>query len=211
MSLIWNRKTKDPLISHFLDKYGLHLLAQPRESVAVGDMYVHDQKTKQVSMLGEITEFYKPPLELPTVNAGERLADTAGVVSKSVSTKVGLGLLTVILKALGAIGFENSISASYKSRGTKGVKFRFAGATRDSLESILLMGRELVRRDLMHDLPLFENTYRYYLVSGVVRTPSISIIAEDEKSDSVYRVNLHLFPISNQVSKLQVKGKKGQR
>lgn len=176
------RNTDDPLLRMFLDKYGLHLLYVPKENVAVGDLCVHDGE--RTSRPGKVTYFLEPPLEMPPVTVGENMADVSGMVSHGVSARVGLGLLEGFLTALGAAGIVNKVRASYEARNANVLKFRFARATRDSVD-VLLLGSKLIRHKLVEDHPLYEEGYRYYLVTAVARTPSISIIAENAKTKAV--------------------------
>jgi len=89
------RNTPDPLVRMFLDTYGLNLLAVPREGSAVGDLYIKDDKG--VSAPGSVKALLSPVPKLPPTKSGEAMADVTGVLSQSVSTKVGLNFLGVSL------------------------------------------------------------------------------------------------------------------
>src|SRR5262245_8099749 len=108
------RTTHDPLVRAFLDNYNLHLLAVPRENVAVGDLYVDDGT--RVSAPGSIRYFLDPPLEVQPISAREIMADITGKVSLDVSLKVGLGILGGFLNVLGAGEILNKIHMSYKAK-----------------------------------------------------------------------------------------------
>lgn len=176
---MWKRNTDDPLMRLFLDKYYLHLLSVPRENVAVGDLYVHDGK--QVFAPGKVTYFLEPPLEMPPVTTGEKMADVSEIVSHGVSIQVGLKFFENFLTAFGAGEIVNKVRAIYEAKKVNVMMFRFAHATRDSMD-MLLMGSKLIRHRLIEDHPLYEKGHRYYLVTAVVRTPSISIISESNKT-----------------------------
>jgi hypothetical protein len=166
----------------FLDRYYLHLLSVPRENVAIGDLYPHDGK--RVSTPGKVMDFLTPPLEMPPLNIGEHMADVSGTMSNGISVQQGLGFLEGFLTALGALGILNKVRANYESKKASSMKFRFAHATRDSVNAFEL-GSKLIRHKVMEDHPLYEKGYRYYLVTAVARTPSISIMAENDEDKAV--------------------------
>jgi hypothetical protein len=128
---------------------------------------------------------YDPPFELPPTMVGEHLSDIASVVSDEVSAKLGLRLLDTFLRALGGWELTNKVRFSYEAEKTEVVKFRFDHATRDYLKSLVLLGAYLMRKKLREDFPYVQKGLRFYLVSGVVRTHSISIIGEDKKRKAV--------------------------
>lgn len=179
---MWKRNTDDPLMRIFLDKYHLHLLSVPREKVAVGDLYVHDGK--RVSAPGKVTHFLEPPLEMPPITIGERMADVSGIVSHGVSTQWGLSYLGNFLSSLGVGGIVSRLRAGYEAKKANVLKFRFAHATRDSVD-VMLLGVKLIRRKLKEDHPLHEKGNHYYLVTAVARTPTISIMSESDKEKAL--------------------------
>jgi hypothetical protein len=166
----------------FLDRYGLHLLSIPRENVAVGDLYVHDGR--RTSAPGSVTGFLQPPLQLPPVRAGEDMANVAGTMSDSVSLGIGFGLLESFLAALGTPGLLTMARAGFESGGARTLRFRFAQATRDSLDAVELGGRMVPHR-LMAGHALFSEDHSYYVVTAVARSRSISTVVHDEQSTSV--------------------------
>jgi hypothetical protein len=97
---------------------------------------------------------------------------------------VGFGLLEGFLAALGASGMVTKVRVGFEKEETSQIKYRFARATRDSVD-VLQMGVELIGKELMEDHPLYEEDYRYFLVTGVARTPSISIVAESKDGQAV--------------------------
>lgn len=176
------RNTNDPLLRIFLDRYNLHLLSTPRENAGVGDLYVYDGE--RVSTPGNVTHFLEPPFKMPDIITGEDMADVTGRVSNGISANVGLGLLENFLNAMGAIGIVNKVRASYETNGAKTLKFHFAQAKRDYVD-VMLIGRELVNHRIMEEHALYSRGYYYYLVTAVVHSPSISIIAEDYNAKSM--------------------------
>lgn len=175
------RSEPDPLLRLFVDLYNLHLLAIPRENSAVGDLYVHDGQ--RTSAPGSVTNFLTPRFTVPPVARGERMADVAGTMSQGVDVKVGLGLLEGFLTAMGAGGLIGDTKAEFARAMTRTLRFRFAEATRDSIDPFLLgetlAGHSFDRRNAIHD-----DKYRYYLVTAVVRSRSIGVTAERERTSS---------------------------
>jgi hypothetical protein len=176
------RSTADPLVRLFLDRYHLNLLPVPRERAACGQLYV--KRGRAVSAPGDVRELFEPAVELPPVLPDEVLADIAGTLSEKVTVKVGLSLLESFLVALGAAGVVDKVKAGYQRSSASGARFRFADATRDSMDPLSLgtafLDRRFIRR---HAFVAPEN--RYYIVGAVVRTPSISILVEDQTSNAV--------------------------
>jgi hypothetical protein len=121
---------------------------------------------------------------MPEVQKGELLADITGTLSHGVAFKVGFGLLEGFLTALGASGIVTKVRVGFEKEKTSQIKYRFARATRDSVD-VLQMGVELIGKELMEDHPLYEEDYSYFLVTGVARTPSISIVAEGKDGQAV--------------------------
>src|SRR2546425_2350227 len=176
------RTTNDPLIRAFLDRYGLNLLAVPREGAKVGDLYVEDRNG--VSAPGSVVSFVDPPLVLPRQKRNEVMADVAGLVSDEVDIKTGLGLLEGFLVAVGAGAIVDKVRAEYEAARARTIRFRFPDATRDSVDPIEL-GTRLEEHKLAEDHPLWAPANRYYLVTAVARTSSITVRAGTGESESV--------------------------
>jgi hypothetical protein len=176
------RNTEDPLLRTFFDKYNLHLLSIPRANTAVGDLYIHDGEHTSAS--GSVTHFLEPALKIPAGAADEQMADVSGQISQAVSVKAGFGLLESFLTALGAAGIVTKARAGLEAKGAATLRFRFKGATRDSVDAMLL-GSKLARHTLKKNHALYRKDYRYYLVTAVVRSPSISIVAESNRARAV--------------------------
>jgi hypothetical protein len=176
------RSTDDPLVRLFLDRYGLNLLPIPRESAAVGDLYVYDGR--RVSPPGNVTYFLDPPPEMPELTTGERMADVEGVMSSGFSLDLGLGLLEGFFMAFGAGALADKVTAEYRAQETRSLRFRITEATRDFVDPFKL-GMALIGRRLLTEHPMWSEDNRYYLVTGVARTPSISVVAENGGSSGV--------------------------
>jgi hypothetical protein len=162
----------------FLDRYHLNLLAIPREDAAVGDLYPYDGR--MVGQPGSVRDFLQPPLSIPkeTIRRGE-MPDISGTLSDSTSIDVGLNLLDGFLSAMGAGGVIGDVGAEYKRVGTAALKFRFTDAVRETIDPISL-GTKLMSRRVREGHPMVARGYRYYLVTAVARSPSISVMAEGE-------------------------------
>jgi hypothetical protein len=176
------RNGDDPLVRKFLDDYGVNLLRLPRERADCGDLYIRNGKT--VSAPGDVRALLEPPIDLPEVERGERLADLSGTISKKISLDVGLGVLEAFLAALGAAGIVDKVKAEFRRSRGSGLRFRFREATRDSVDPIEL-GNALDGRRFKTANPLVLRDSEFYVVGGVIRTPSVSIALEDEQAQTV--------------------------
>ena len=88
------------------------------------------------------------------------------------------------------------LRSAYGSKNTKSIKFRFSNVTRDYINPFLL-GSELNGYRVIEDHPLYSESYRYYVVTGVVRSTSISIIAQENDNKEA---NIQIDPIQQLVS-----------
>lgn len=196
---MWKRDTNDQLARALLDTYGLNLLAIPREKVAVGDVYEFDGE--RASSTGNIVNFCDPQLELPNVIIDEIMAELIGKVSNGMSVDQGLGFLDGFLGAIGLAGVLTKLHASYKAKGTKELKFRFAQPTRDSVD-LWRLGAILVKHKPMLENPAYNARSRYFIANAVARSPSISVLAgrENEKTIDVDLGIIKIADVSGGVS-----------
>ncbi len=169
------RTAPDPLIQLFVTRYGLNLLAVPREGSDVGDLYVADDQG--VSAPGAVTALFEPPPELPPAVRGEAMADVTGAISDTVSAEAGLGLLGRFLAAFGAPALGDAIAVRFAAARASALRFSLAEATRDSIDP-LVFGTRILRSKLIEDHPMVGPDRRYYLVTAVARSSSIRIAAE---------------------------------
>jgi hypothetical protein len=176
------RNTEDPLIRTFIDKYNLHLLSVPRANAAIGDLYRYDGR--QVSSPGKISYFLEPVFEISNITAEERMADISEIISREIDINFGIEFLEGFLTAMGAGGIINKVRSGYESKNTRALKFRFADITRDSTDPFWL-GEEISDYTIKKESAMYGESYRYFLVTSVVRIPSISIIAEDEQMRAI--------------------------
>jgi hypothetical protein len=176
------RTTSDPLVRMFLDRYKINLLSVPRERAACGDVYL--RRDGRVSSAINVAELLDPPVRLPPQFQGERLADLAGSLSQGVSLKVGLGLLEAFLAAIGAAAVLGELTLGYEQSRTSRLRFRFTDATRDSVEPGAL-ATTLEGRRFRPGQPLVQPGNEYFVTAAVVRSPSISVVTEDDASRRV--------------------------
>jgi hypothetical protein len=176
------RSDEDPLVRYFVDEYHLNLLTIPREGAAPGDLYVEDKHG--VTAPGNVAGLLDPPPELSIRPQREAMAGLAGVLSRDVSYKVGVGLLENFMIALGAAGVVDKLKAGYERQRAARIRFRFERAERESMD-IGLLARAIGRSRLDSTSPLVNAGNRYYLVAAVVRTASLAVVAEDDRSSRV--------------------------
>jgi hypothetical protein len=98
--------------------------------------------------------------------------------------KVGIGLLDAFLAAIGAAGVLSKLKASFDKHHVNSVSFAFHDATRDSVDPFKL-GTALGKSRLRTDHPFVEPESEFFVTAGVVRTPSVSMTLEDDRSQSV--------------------------
>jgi hypothetical protein len=185
MKLSWTmlkRNTDDPLIRTFIDKYNLHLLSVPRANASIGDLYRYDGS--KVNTPGNISYFLEPSLEISNITAGERMAEISGTISRGLETNFGLEFLEGFLMTLGAGGIVSNVRNSYESKNTHSLKFSFSDIRRDYVDPYWL-SEEISDHTIKKDSAMYGEGYRYFLVTSVVRSPSINIIAEDEQMRGV--------------------------
>jgi len=176
------RSTTDPLVRMFLHRYKLNLLAVPRRNARCGDVYLRNGA--RVSSAVDVTQLLDESITLPPQFDGEPLADISGSLSDGVSIKLGLGLLEGFLAAIGAGAIVSAVSAGYERSRSASLRFRFADATRDSIEPGSL-GSVLEGRSLRESQPLVQAGNEYFITAAVVRSPSISVVAEDRRARRV--------------------------
>jgi len=174
--------SRDPLLSVFLEKYHLNLLALPRENADVGDLYIHDGK--RTGSPGQLAPFLARPFQMPPVTRGEALASVAGTMSSGVKAEVGLGLVEGFLAALGATFPISKAKAHWESKGARNLRFKLDDANRDSVDAGQL-GLALIDNTLSQAHPLYAEGNHYYLVTGVARSKSLTVAFEDEQGRSL--------------------------
>lgn len=171
------RSTDDPLVRTFLDRYSLNLLPLPRAGIECGDLFRRDDAGR-ISTEFKLSSVVSPPLGELDIDPDEPLAALRGTLSHGRDVEFGLGLLEAFLAALGAAGVLSEVGVHY--RRTKGatLAFEFRDATRDSVDPGEL-GELLIDRRLRDDHPLVLRGSRYYVVSGVARSRSLTVHANN--------------------------------
>ena len=171
------RSTGDPLVRKFLDQYGLNLLPQPRERIACGDVFRRDANGN-VSSAFALERVVEPAItDDVEVELGEPLGSLEGTLSQARELTVGLGLLQNFLTALGAAGLVDSLGAEYTRNSTGQLRFEFREAEFDSVDAGEL-GTALIDRRLDNQHPMVLDGSRYFVVTGVARTASLTVHEE---------------------------------
>lgn len=167
----------DPLVKRCLETYNVNLLPLPRQRAVPGELYIQTgRKVKATS--GSISRVIEPDVVLPEPYT-EALPDMTGVASEAVDRKVGLGLLGNFLAAIGVPpGIVDDVKVGYQHSSTARVAFEFDDVTRESIDPFAI-GSALVDHRFKHH-PWVREGNRYLVAAGFVRSPSITIQAQDE-------------------------------
>jgi hypothetical protein len=189
---------KDPLASLLFRRYGLHLLGVPRAGVQIGDVYVFGRKGLVGS--GRVAELFASDFSLPAINEGERAIPLEDTASSDHDLKIGLELLDRLFKAL---GFDQGpkIGAAYASQKATKMRFRFDNPTRDSVDILAVTDR--LYGATPRQRPVSEAQERLYLVTGVLRSAGISIVAS-AADDTTVDVGATVSEIADASAKLKV-------
>ena len=106
-----------------------------------------------------------------------------GKVSSKVEIGFGVKLLRGFLNLLGAGQVVDKIGASYDASSAKGIKFSFSPVKRHSILPYtfkdLLRGRTIKEKDLVN-----QKQGEYFVVTGILVSPSITIEAVDQSEKS---------------------------
>ena len=172
----------DPLLSVFLERYHLNLLAVPRRDADVGDLYI--DAGGRTAAAGRLASFLARPFALPEVTRGEPMAAVSGSLSNSVKAEAGFGLLEGFLAALGANFPFGEAKARWAAHGVQALRFKLLDARRDSVD-VGRLGVALIDNALAANHPLLDDEQRYFVVSAVCRSPSVSVAFEDATGHAV--------------------------
>jgi len=176
------RSKDDPLAKFFFNRYHLHLLAIPREGAAVGDCYV--VTPKGILSPGPIGQLMLRGFEMPEIARGETIADLSNQLSDAVDLDAGFQLLGPFLAATGLGSVVGDAKASMQSKGARRLSFRLLDGRRDSVSPSALGGALKGKRfDWAHPLVRPEN--KYLITLGVIRAPSLTVIAVDDEGAKV--------------------------
>jgi hypothetical protein len=180
----WERDSKDPLLKLLFEKYEFNMLSIPREKVNLGDIYRLSKNDLKLYPSTNIRNFMTQQFEMPPVDPPETLIDISGQLSGDVEAKLGLDLLQNFLNVLSGAGLGTRIKAKYEHSGTHSVRFQFIGATREHIDPFLF-GDELKNKNIKVKNPAFDQSDRYFVTMGVIRSKSISILAMNEKNQKL--------------------------
>jgi hypothetical protein len=191
----WNRNSSDPLLDSLLKKYHLNLLSVPRENALVGDLYMQENNSNVVSTPGNIINFLTPKFEIPVVKQNEQMADVSGQVSKDISGKAGFDFLEGFLEKLGAAGIGAKIRGAYEGSKNNKILFGYPNPKRDSVDPFEF-GTKLMGHSFITDHPLYAEGRRYYVVTGVAKTNSLSIELQGDEKQAL-DLNANIAEIGN--------------
>jgi len=179
-----------------MDQYQLNLLSVPREKSFLGDVYVREGDSKRLSFPSHISSFLEPHFELPLPTIDETFGNNiSGITSNEIDASIGLEFLEGFLNVLAIGSLGTKIRAHFEEKSARKIKFNFADATRDSVQPELLRS-VLGRYHVKEDSNLAEEGRRYYIVTGLAKSPSISIITEGNNQKRL-DVNAQAAGISN--------------
>lgn len=200
----WNRNSDDPLLQSLLKKYRLNLLSIPRDNAAVGDLYVQNPNSNFVSTPGSITNFLTPNMEIPEnkIKKDEQLADVVGQISKDISGNAGLDFLEGFLGKLGSAGIGAKIRGAYEGSKNSKIMISFPDPKRDFIDPFVF-GSLLMGHNFMKDHPLYSKDRRYYVVTGLAKSKSLSVDLQGGEKQSV-DVNTNIAQIGNITGNLKI-------
>jgi hypothetical protein len=200
------RNTSDPLLRAFLDTYKVNLLAIPRENAEVGDAYV-EMPNGSISQPGKLKHLLTPALHMPKAVDDELMANIAGKQTRAIELGAGLNLLEGFLSALGLDTAIGKIKAEYEGKHVGKIRFHLMKATRDAVDPFAF-GLALIPCRLNAKQPFVQDGNRYYAVTGVLRSHSITLAAEDSKAQKVELAVDALKGAAGAKGKLEVKREK---
>jgi hypothetical protein len=176
------RSTDDPLLRQFYDRYGLHLLAQPRSGVDVGALVItRADAAATATTMGGLVE---PPLPPLPIVRDEVMADVRGVLSEAFDLHVGASMCEAFVAALGLIGVGARLEAAGRGGRDARIRFRLDHPQRDSIDPAYLAA-VLMQRRLNRDWPLYEAESVYYVVTAVARSRSLEVTLADTRGKTL--------------------------
>lgn len=173
------RNTGDPLVRTFLDRYNVNLLRLPRAGIDCADVFRRDGDGR-VSPEFALRTVVTPELgELP-IERDEPLGSLQGAISEAREVGFGLKLMGAFFAALGVPALVDDVGAEYRRARTDAMAFEFRDARRDSVDPGEL-GDELIDHRLKQQ-PLVAPGYEYFVVTGVVRSATLTVHATAERA-----------------------------
>jgi hypothetical protein len=177
------RNANDPLLKAFLDTYYVNLLSIPRQGADVGDAYVQDP-SGAMSPPGKLKFLLTPELQMPDIHRDEKLTNLSGKQTRAIDLDASLKLLDGFFSAVGAVVGIGKIKAEFNDKHASKVRFQLKNATRDSVDAFEF-GKSLIPCKLNGQQPFVQPGNRYFVVTGVLRSQSITLHSEDESSTKV--------------------------
>lgn len=167
----------------FLDRYKFHLLPIPLEDPLVGDICIYDGN--DIKARSSITDFLENSYQF-TELPPRHMPDISGTMSRAVSMDIGTGLLQNFLNAFGIGTVVQKIEVEFTNKGVRSLKFAFIDAIRHSI-NVVRVATDLMKSTFMisENHPLYTEGNRYYLVTAVARTSSLSIVTQDSTQRSI--------------------------
>jgi hypothetical protein len=204
---IFKRNSNDPFVNKFYRKYGFHLVSIPREKILLGDIYTRKGNNGQsLQYNGNIANLLDPKFEMPA-GFDELMTDFNDTLSDSISANIGFDFLESFLNQLGIGSFGASIRGDFQSSKTKFIQFNFSPLTREYIDPYLV-GNLLADTKIGYKIKnnaAFDHDREYYIVTAVVKTPSISIVA---KGDNNQLVDINAQALESITGKVNISSKK---
>ncbi|MCK5243960.1 MAG: hypothetical protein KAJ90_01720 [Desulfobacterales bacterium] len=193
------RKSPDPLLRHFLDLYGLHLLRCPRSGIEVGSMVM--VSSGRSAVLERLDDLLDAPVALLCVRNNEPMADIQGLLTDVLDVKSGIGISEAFLQSLGAIGIGMQLSTALKEMRDVGLQFCFSNPLRNFVNPASV-GAALVQRHFNIEHPVYDPKALYYVITGVAHSKSIDIRLTSQKERAA-EADVELEKLINTDAKIQ--------
>ena len=187
-----------------MKQYQLNLLSVPREKAYLGDVYIREGNNKRFAHPSHISSYLEGQFEMPSPMTDEKFGnDICSATSDEIDANIGLEFLEGFLNVLSGGSFGTKVRAYFNEKGAQKMSFNFADAIRDSVQPELLR-RELDRYHLNEVSSLSEEGRRYYVVTGLAKSHSISIIAEGDNQKRL-DIDVQAVGITNISSDVTIK------
>ncbi|MEO6525317.1 MAG: hypothetical protein ABIP93_01700 [Gemmatimonadaceae bacterium] len=178
---MWSKGTTDPLARLLFGKYGAHVLARPRRSLAVLTVFgVRDGRTY---VSGPLASVLRVPFEEPPIARNEPVLDIASTTSSATTGSVALSFLQGFMALLGAVGAR--AGASLERSGSEVYTFRFEGCTLDSVTDVFDLENRLGDLEFNRERSAMRDDAKYYIAQGVHSCTSLTFDALDKRGGKV--------------------------
>jgi hypothetical protein len=180
----WKRNSRDPLVRLLFEKYMFNMLSIPREKVELGDVFSLSESEEKLFPATNIRNFLTPDFQMPIIDAAEKLVDISGQLSQDIDASIGLDFLQNFISALSSLDVGANIKAKYETSKVNKLRYQFTGATRQHIDPFLF-GDMLSNHKVKTDNPAFDSKKRYFVVTGIIRTNSLNVQAEDQSGNKI--------------------------